>query len=307
VSGYLAEVLVKDNEPVAAGQVVARIDDADSRNALAQAQADVAASDADIRNIEAQIAQQQQVIAQAEAGIAADEAARTFSLQDADRYRDLMKTGFGTVQRAQQADADILQKTAALARDRAGLEAARKEVEVLSTAMAKARATLQKAQAVAQQAELNLSYATITAPIAGTVGNRTLRVGQYVQAGTQLMAVVPLQSVYVVGNFKETQLTHVRRGQAVTIVVDSFPDARIRGHVDSLAPAAGQEFSLLPPDNATGNFTKVVQRIPVKIILDSTDPAAQRLRAGMSVEPTIDTHATSLAEDDEKTPQLAKR
>jgi membrane fusion protein (multidrug efflux system) len=136
---------------------------------------------------------------------------------------------------------------------------------------------------------LNLSYATITAPEDGTVGARSLRVGQYVQAGTQLMAVVPLHSVYVVANYKETQLTDVHAGQPVDISVDTFPDATVHGVVDSIAPASGQEFALLPPDNATGNFTKIVQRIPVKIALHDNSALAGRLRPGMSVEPTIDT------------------
>jgi membrane fusion protein, multidrug efflux system len=145
------------------------------------------------------------------------------------------------------------------------------------------------------QAELNLSYTTITAPVDGTVGVRTLRVGEYVQAGTQLMAVAPLQAVYVVANYKETQLTDVQPGQAVTIDIDTFPGAVVHGHVDSLAPASGQEFALLPPDNATGNFTKIVQRIPVKIEIERNEPLLGRLRPGMSVEPTIDTRPVSFA------------
>jgi membrane fusion protein (multidrug efflux system) len=143
-------------------------------------------------------------------------------------------------------------------------------------------------RALQHQAELNLGYATITAPVDGTVGARALRVGQYVAAGTSLMAVVPLHAAYVVGNFKETQLAGVRAGQTVRITVDGLPGLRMIGHVDSVSPASGLQFALLPPDNATGNFTKIVQRIPVKIVLD--DPAsASRLRAGMSVEPVIDT------------------
>jgi len=139
------------------------------------------------------------------------------------------------------------------------------------------------------QAELNLSYTTITAPIDGVVGNRTLRIGQYVQAGTQLMSVVPARGAYVIANYKETQLTDVHEGQAVEIAIDMFPGQLVRGHVDSIAPASGQEFALLPPDNATGNFTKVVQRIPVKIALDDGSNAPIALRPGMSVIPTIET------------------
>ncbi|HEY1386146.1 MAG TPA: HlyD family secretion protein, partial [Dongiaceae bacterium] len=171
----------------------------------------------------------------------------------------------------------------------------RQRIDVLNTARAKAGTQVTRLQAVVQQAELNLSYTTISAPIDGTVGARTLRVGQYVQAGTQLMAVVPLHAVYVVANFKETQLTDVVAGQPVEISVDTFPGQTVKGRVDSLSPASGLEFALLPPDNATGNFTKIVQRIPVKIVLDASDPLAGKLRAGMSVEPVIDTRAIAEA------------
>jgi membrane fusion protein, multidrug efflux system len=136
---------------------------------------------------------------------------------------------------------------------------------------------------------VNLGYTNIVAPIDGVVGDRTLRIGQLVQAGTHLMAVVPLNQVYIVANFEETQLTDVHRGQPVQIEVDTFPGEVITGHVDSIAPASGQEFALLPPDNATGNFTKIVQRVPVKIVMDPNDPLLGRLRPGLSVEPTINT------------------
>jgi membrane fusion protein, multidrug efflux system len=149
-------------------------------------------------------------------------------------------------------------------------------------------------EATAEQARLNLGYTTIVAPVAGTVGARSLRVGQYVAAGTQLMAVVPLDAVYVVANFKETQLTYVRSGQPVEIEIDSFPGVTLKGHVDSLAPASGLEFALLPPDNATGNFTKIVQRIPVKIVFDPSELNGL-LRPGMSVEPSIDTKSAARA------------
>ena len=166
---------------------------------------------------------------------------------------------------------------------------------MLTTERAKAVAQLDHARAVEQQAALNLSYTKITAPVEGTVGARTLRVGQFVQAGTQLMAVVPLDAVYVVANFKETQLTHVRNGQPVEVRIDSFHGTRLKGHVDSLSPASGLEFALLPPDNATGNFTKIVQRVPVKIVLDDHSLTGL-LRPGMSAEPTVNTKATVVAE-----------
>ena len=160
--------------------------------------------------------------------------------------------------------------------------------------LAQAQATLVRDEALLRQAELNLSYTNIVSPADGVVGNRTLRVGQYVQVGTQLMAVVPTAAAYIIANYKETQLTNVRPGQPATIEVDTFPGMTFTGHVDSIAPASGQEFALLPPDNATGNFTKVVQRIPVKITLDPGAPLAEELRPGMSVIPTIDTKRQQL-------------
>jgi membrane fusion protein (multidrug efflux system) len=295
VSGYIAEVLVGDNEPVKAGQLLARIDDRDFRAALNQANADVAAAEAAVRNLDAQLALQQPIIEQGTADIAAAEANLKFAQEEQARYDDLMKSGSGTIQRAQQTDAALREKIAQLQHGKSALLAAQRKVDVLTTDRAKAVAQLDHARAVAQQAALNLSYTQITAPVEGTVGARSLRVGQFVQAGTQLMAVVPLDAVYVVANFKETQLTHVRNGQPVEIQIDSFHSTRLKGHVDSLSPASGLEFALLPPDNATGNFTKIVQRVPVKIVLDDQSLNGL-LRPGMSAEPTVNTKATVVAE-----------
>ncbi|HEX3953238.1 MAG TPA: HlyD family secretion protein [Stellaceae bacterium] len=295
VSGYISEVPVGDNDKVKAGQVLARIDPHDYQTALDQARANVAAAQAAIDTLNRQIDQQKLTIEQARQLVASDQAALVFSQQDFQRYTDLAKTGYGTAQRAQQAQADIREKQAALERDTTGVGVAGKQIGVFEAQLAQAKATLAQQQAIEHQAVLNLSYTTITAPEDGTVGVRTLRVGQYVQPGTQLMAVVPLQAVYVTANYMETQLTDVRPGQPVTLTIDTFPDAKVHGHVDSLAPASGQEFALLPPDNATGNFTKIVQRIPVKIDVDRGDPLAGVLRPGMSVEPTIDTRPTNAA------------
>ena len=295
VSGYIAEVLVSDNEKVTAGQLLARIDDRDFKTALAQAKADVAASEAAVRNLDAQIELQEPIIQQQAAEVDAAEANLKFAQQERARYDELMKSGSGTVQRAQQTDAALRAQTAQLQQGNAGLAAANKKVEVLTTDRAKAVAQLDHARAVEQQAALNLSYTQITAPVDGTVGARSLRVGQFVQAGTQLMAVVPLDAVYVVANFKETQLTHVRNGQPVELRIDSFHSTTLKGHVDSLSPASGLEFALLPPDNATGNFTKIVQRVPVKIVLDDQSLKGL-LRPGMSAVPTVDTKATVVAE-----------
>jgi membrane fusion protein (multidrug efflux system) len=295
VSGYLAEVLVGDNEPVKAGQLLARIDDRDVRTALNQAHADVAGSEAAVRNLDAQIALQQPVIEQGTADVSAAEATLQFAQLEQARYDGLMKSGSGTVQRAQQTDSELREKIAQLHHGKSGLIAAQKKVDVLTTDRAKAVAQLDHARAVEAQMALNLSYTEITAPVDGTVGARTLRVGQFVQAGTQLMAVVPLDAVYVVANFKETQLTYVRNGQPVEIQIDSFHGTKLKGHVDSLSPASGLEFALLPPDNATGNFTKIVQRVPVKIVLDDHSLTGL-LRPGMSAEPTVNTKATVVAE-----------
>jgi membrane fusion protein (multidrug efflux system) len=295
VSGYLSEAPVDDNQPVKAGEVLARIDPRDYQTALDQARANVAAARAAIDTLNQQIAQQMLVIEQGRHQVASDQAALVFSQQDFQRYTELAKDGWGTMQRSQQAQADIREKDATLQHDAAVVAAAERQIGVFKAQITQATATLAQQQAMEHQAELNLSYTVITAPVDGAVGVRTLQVGQYVQAGTQLMAVVPLQAVYIVANYKETQLTDVRPGQRVTIDVDTFPNAKVTGHVDSVAPASGQEFALLPPDNATGNFTKIVQRIPVKIVVDANDPLANLLRPGMSVEPTIDTKAASSA------------
>src|SRR5712664_1411710 len=252
ISGYLHAVLVGDNERVKSGQILARIDDRDYRVALDQAEA-------------------------------------TFAAQENKRYTDLATSGYGSVQNAQQAQSRIAGAQAAIARDTANLASALKQVDLLKAEIAQANAALARAEAVQGQAELNLDYTSIIAPIDGVIANRTLRAGQFVQAGTQLMSVVPVAGAYVVANFKETQLTDVRAGQAVDIAVDMFPGQVVHGRVDSIAPASGQEFALLPPDNATGNFTKVVQRIPVKIALDPDNSSPVELRPGMSVIPTIET------------------
>jgi membrane fusion protein (multidrug efflux system) len=289
ISGYLHQVLVGDNERVRAGQTLARIDDRDFKVALDQAKADVAAAKAAISSKQAQLEVQQAVINAAKATIDVDDANVIFAAQDNKRYSALASTGYGSVQNAQLSQSKIASAEATRARDTANLTSATKQVDLLKAEIVQAEAALARARALQSQAELNLSYTAIVAPIDGVVGNRTLRVGQFVQAGTQLMSVVPARGAYVIANYKETQLTDVHEGQAVEIAVDMFPGQLVHGHVDSLAPASGQEFALLPPDNATGNFTKVVQRIPVKIALDEGSNSLIALRPGMSVIPTIET------------------
>ena len=294
VAGYIKEVLVNDNDKVKAGQVLARIDDRDFQAALSQVKADLKAADAAISNIDAQIQLQQSLIAQAKATADSSQASLNWAVSDAARAARLTTNGVGSQSQAEQTQSARDQAVAALQRDQAAVVAAQNKVPVLQTQRDQAVAQRDRAAAAVQQAELNLSYTDIVAAIDGTVGARSLRVGQYVTSGTQLMAVVPLHSVYVVANFKETQLSYVRPGQPVEIKVDSFPDVTIKGHVDSLSPASGLEFSLLPPDNATGNFTKIVQRIPVKIVFDPSELNGL-LRPGMSVEPSIDTKSAARA------------
>ncbi len=286
VSGYLSAVLVRDNQPVRAGQVLARIDDRDFRVALAEAKADADAARAALAAREAALAVQASVIDGARATVGVDAADQRFAEQDDRRYAALATTGYGTTQDAQRATSRIAAARADVTKDAAALRTATGQIDLLRAQVTQARATLDHDEAVQHQAELNLGYTAVTAAVDGTVGNRTLRVGQYVQAGTQLMSIVPVDQAYVVANYKETQLAQVVPGQPATVEVDMFPGEVVHGHVDSLAPASGAEFALLPPDNATGNFTKIVQRIPVKIVLDP-GPLTGRIRPGMSVTPTI--------------------
>jgi membrane fusion protein (multidrug efflux system) len=289
VSGYISEVLVDDNQAVKTGQAIVRIDPRDYQAALAQARASVAAAQATIDTLTQQIDRQKLAVDQARQAVAEGQAAFTYSRQNFKRYTELAHKGFAPVQLAQLSTANIREKHAALARDAMAVSLAQKQVDIYEAQLPQAQAELAEQQASERQAELNLSYTEIKAPFDGTVGARTVQVGENVQPGTQLMALVPLQAVYISANYMETQLTNVHPGQPVTIRVDTYPDVVVHGRVESLSPASGEEFALLPPDNATGNFTKIVQRIPVKIEIDRSDPLAGRLRPGMSVEPTIDT------------------
>ncbi len=288
VPGYIATVFVGDNQKVKAGTPLAQIDDRDYRTALDQARGTADAARAAVLTIDTQIALQQQTIAGARAQLDAAKAAEIFAIQQDDRADQLRRNGTGTVTRSDETHAARTEATAGVAHSTAALAESESKVRVLNAQRLEALAANERADAALAQAKLNLSYTLIVAPIDGTVGSRSLRQGQLVAAGTPLMAVVPLHAVYVTANYKETQLTDMHPGQPVEIHVDSFPQLKIHGHVDSVSPAAGLEFALLPPDNATGNFTKVVQRIPVRIAIDDTLPEGL-LRAGMSVEPQVDT------------------
>ena len=275
VSGYVTKVAVNDGDTVAQGQLLAVIDPRDYENALAAAKADVA-------NEQAALTLQQSKIAAAAATLAGDQARLAFAVRNQARYAKLSAKGASPEQAAEQANTDLATMRAQIDADTAGLQAAQTQVKLLDAALARAKAQ-------AAQAELDLAHTQILAPMAGVVGNKTVSQGDYLQPGTQIMAVVPLDQVYVLANYKETQITNLRPGQPVSVHVDAFPDLDVKGHVDSVFPASGQTFALLPPDNATGNFTKIVQRVPVKILLDLTPDEIGKLRPGLSVEPDIDT------------------
>jgi len=284
VSGYIVAVPVTDNQHVKAGDVIARIDDRDYRVALEQAEAQVAASRANVGHIDAQMDVQQAQIAAAQAQVDQAQAALTFA-QQAARFEELVKKGAGTVQNAQQSASQLNQQQAAVESAQATLKLAERQVETLKAQRAAAAANLAQAEAQRDQAQLNLSYTTVTAAQDGRVVNLSAGVGAFAPPGAALATFVPGQ-IWVTANFKETQLDHMLPGQPATIRVDAFPDHDFRGHVVSVQPGSGTAFSLLPPENATGNYVKIVQRVPVKIALDNPSPDVA-LGPGMSVAPTV--------------------
>jgi membrane fusion protein, multidrug efflux system len=285
VSGYITGVPVTDNEHVAAGDVIARIDDRDYRIALEQAQAQVAAARASIENIDAQLDVQQAQISANEAQVDQAQAALVFARQQAARYQELAQKGSGSVQNAQQYTSQFGQQQAALASAQAALKLAQRQIDALKAQRSSAVANLAQAQAQRDQARLNLSYTTVTAAQPGRVVNLSAAVGQFAQPGTNLTMFVPDQ-IWVAANFKEIQLDHMRPGESVTLEIDAYPERALRGHVDSVQPGSGTAFSLLPAQNATGNYVKIVQRVPVKIVMDDP-PIDVALGPGMSVVPTV--------------------
>ena len=289
MAGFVSAVLIADNQPVKAGDVIATIDDADYKVAIAEAQADLDKSVAQFEGYKAAVVQQQAQVETSRADIMNAEAALTFAQQEAARSEDLLNRGAGTTQRAQQTRSDLLQRQGTLAKSRSALIAAEKQVITYEALAKSAIATIAGAQAKLDQAKLNLSYTTVRAPIDGVVGDRSVRVGQLVQAGVNLLTVVPMgRDIYLLANFKETQIGRMTQGQPVTFTVDAFGNHEFRGKVESFSPGTGAQFALLPPENATGNFTKVVQRIPVRIRL-ADDPLLAQLRPGLSVEATVET------------------
>ncbi|KLD64447.1 HlyD family secretion protein [Dyella japonica] len=291
VPGYITQVAVTDNQVVQAGDLLVKIDDRDYRAALAKADGAVAAQEALLANLDATEKLQLAVIRQAQASVAAADAETQRSRDDQERYRDLSSRSAVSIESAQRADATY--KTARAGSDKAdaSLVAAQRQIDVIESQKQQARAALQQAKAEQDIARLNEGYTELRAPVDGVVGNRRARTGAYAAAGTQLLSVVPARGLWVDANFKEDQLARMTAGQSVEIRADVVPGRVFHGHLASLAPATGAQFSVLPPENATGNFTKVVQRVPVRVVLDSKDDALGVLRPGLSVVADVDTRS----------------
>ena len=287
VPGYLTAVPVTDNQHVATGDVIAHIDERDYRVALAEAEARVAAARAGIQNIDAQIDVQQAQIVASKAQLDEGQYKLVYAQQQATRYGELTKEGWSSRQTGELAAAELYQQQAAVSSEQAGLTVAQRQIEALKAQRVSAVASLSQAKAARDQAKLNLSYTTVSAAEPGRVVQLGAAVGAYAQAGTSLSMFVP-DKVWVVANFKETQIDAMRPGQPVTFRIDAYPEREIVGRVASVQPGSGTAFSLLPAENATGNYVKIVQRVPVKIVIENP-PADVALGPGMSVVPTVRT------------------
>jgi membrane fusion protein (multidrug efflux system) len=288
VPGYVRTVPVDDFQHVHAGQLVAVIVDDDYRAALAQAQANLAAAAAQVDTLKAQRALQAANVIAANAVVTATAATIAQNGRDVARQHQLFATGSSSTEAAEKLETARAQLTAQLAQNRAQARAAERQLAVLGAQIDQSEAAIAAAQAALAVAKLNLSYTTIVATQDGVVGLRQVKPGQLVGVGTQITTLTPLPNLWVIANYKETQLTHMAVGQKARITVDTFPGHTLQGHVLAFAPASGAEFALLPPDNATGNFTKIVQRVAVKIAIDDADHLADRLVPGMSVEARVD-------------------
>jgi len=296
VSGYITEVAVNDYQSVHKDDLIAVIDPSDYQAQLALAEANLAAAQASLANLAIQRDIQKALIRQAGATIDATDADVMRYDLEAKRQRELLRFGnAGTPQSVEQADANSKRANAQRKLNEAQLDQQKALLAGLDVQEKQIQAQIRAAEAQVTLATDNLRYTRIVAPADGLVGQRQVRPGQFVNIGTQVIAAVPLPNVWVIANYKETQMTNVRLGQPAHITVDAFPDLVLSGHVDSWAPGTGSTFALLPPDNATGNFTKVVQRVPVKIALDKDAALGALVRPGMSVEATIDTGAEPAA------------
>ena len=291
VSGYVAAVEASDNAHVKDGDVIARIDDGDYRLAVQSAKDNVAAQQSTIDRIGKQVTAQVAALDQAKAQLTSAQAGAQRAASELQRQQDLAKRDYASHQTLEQAEATNAQAIAGVESAKAAVEAASAQVEVVKAQQQEATSVLKQLQTALQKAERDLSFTVLRAPFNGVIGNRAVQTGDYVQPGQRLASLVPLDAVYIDANFKETQLAELKPGQPVDIEVDAFPGHVFHGHVVSFAPASGSVFSLLPPDNATGNFTKVVQRVPVRIRVDRNPDEQDLLRPGMSVVVSVNTKA----------------
>ncbi len=295
VAGYVSNIMVEDNSRVRAGDVIATIDDGDFRLAADAARDKVATQQATVDRIGQQIIAQGASVDQAKAQLVSAQAAATRTKLELDRQQSLAQRDFASRQTLEQAQSNRDQAAAGVQSAQAAVDAAAANVDVLKAQQQEAAKALEELRTALAKAERDLSFTVIRAPVDGVIGNRAVQTGDYVQTGQRLASLVPLDEVYVDANFKETQLAYLRAGQKVAITVDALPDQTIEGTVASLAPASGAVFSLLPPDNATGNFTKIVQRLPVRISVPLDVATRQVLRPGMSVVASVNTKPTAAA------------
>ncbi|GAA4332308.1 HlyD family secretion protein [Pigmentiphaga soli] len=291
VSGYVTEVYVKDNALVAAGDPLVRLDVRQYQAALDQAAATVDSRRADIARAEAELQRQQADIEQARAQREVARANARHAAAEVQRYEPLARTGAETAEHLASLRNTLEQANATLAAQSAAVSAAERELAVGRSAVEQARAQLEVAQASLRQSQLDVGDTLVRSTIAGRIGDRSVRVGQYVQPGTRMLSVVPVHDIYLEANFKETQVGGMRPGQAATLHIDALPGVDVRGTVDSFAPGTGAQFALLPPDNATGNFTKIVQRVPVRIRVEADDRTRAVLVPGLSVTVDVDTRS----------------
>ena len=292
VSGYVTDVYVGDNATVKAGDPLVRLDTRQYQVALDQAQATIAARAADIQRAQADILQQHANIEQAKAQQQVARVSAQHARDEVQRYAPLAATGAETSERLSELTSTRDQAVATLAANTAAVDAAETQIAATTAQIAQARAQLEAAEASARQAHLDLQDTVVRSVLAGKVGDRSVRVGQYVQPGTRMLSVVPVQSTYLTANFKETQVGHMRVGQPVVLHVDALPGTDLHGVVDSFAPGTGAQFALLPPENATGNFTKIVQRIPVRIRIETGPETRSVLLPGLSVTADVDTRSS---------------
>jgi membrane fusion protein, multidrug efflux system len=287
ISGYITEVAIRDHQAVKVGDVLFRIDDSDYRARVDQAAAGVATRRAMLGNLASRVAQQRAVIEQASAALRGAEAEAQRAALDLARFRELTARNFVSQARLDQAQAEDLRNRASVSQAQANVAAARAQISVLESQYPQLRADIDAAVAALRLAQIELENTVVRAPADGRLGEREARVGQYVRPGTLLVALVP-QEFWVVANFKETQIAAMRIGDAVDVSVDGISRTAFRGRIESLSPASGAQFALLPPDNATGNFTRIVQRIPVKITFEAGQPGLDQLRAGMSAQVVLE-------------------